>query len=1003
MSCAEASATGRRDAAAEGSSASRRAAASMPAVTAADAPRRSDSVPVISARELTRRFVFTDLLGEGKFGRVWRCLDRHGPTSEPLACKQILTAHLTAEQRLALHREIAVLQRLQGHPNALHSNSNSAHAVYAPWDSPRNAPHKSARASIFPHSRSDPSGSNADAAAQAAAAAASAAAAAARGVTSACSASPPAGACTDAGASRVALPARAIPRPQIAIPRAYSATEISPRACHSAAGKVTGESAAAASPRGGGNDEEESEEAIYPSLFGGAAEPEVRLADFGMACEVPPGSAIMGLAGSEPYEAPEMVEMKRYDHQADVWSLGVLLHTLLSATWPEFPDGRRELVQEDLTVRPWPSISEDAKDLIRQMLVVDPNERLDIHCVLQHPWLVKWMRRQRGRPQRGNRDAPEPLELQGQGHVKEQLQQHLPKQQQQQQQQKLTDCPTAEPPPAKLIPLSPLLPTLHGSVLECTDKETGQGLACKVMLKNALRTEADKNGLRRRLEIMKQAGTHLNVVSLVGVFEDTCAIYVVMERCLGGDLLEYISKMGAIPEPQAAIMFRQLASAVAFCHDYGILHRNLKPENVFLTYGTADDLNYASPALSSCSSFSSSSSFSIFSPSLSAFSTPQSSPARHASASSSPSPSFNPPSPAPFSRSTAASPAPSPVGSSPSLPLPSPSPSAAPSASRFQNPVFESNSEPPDSSASPGSASASASFSASAAAATATEPAEAVAADDVPDAALPSSTPAFFAFNFQGPFVRLNDFTLATRRRRGSYVSGAVGSLPYKSPEMILKGRSNEKADIWSLGVILYSMLSARWPFYSPKKAALERKILNGHVDFSGDPWPSISDDAKDLVRRMLAVNPNERPSATELLKHPWVLKFLLAESQGGSSGADAGAAGTGVGGSGGVAVAQQVKNGKLSGREVTEEGLGVPQDVPSTCSRFSFSDSLMVRVRSKVTDLSLLLPRRSCTVFPPSPIPSTPLPTLLDRLKAPPLKSLQLLGPSHPSEKLSA
>ncbi|CAI7789640.1 unnamed protein product, partial [Closterium sp. NIES-54] len=119
MGFAESSATGRRDAAAEGSSASRRAAASMPAVTVAEGARRSDSVPVISAHELTRRFVFTDLLGEGKFGRVWRCLDRHGPTSEPLACKQILTAHLTAEQRLALHREIAVLRRLQGHPNVL--------------------------------------------------------------------------------------------------------------------------------------------------------------------------------------------------------------------------------------------------------------------------------------------------------------------------------------------------------------------------------------------------------------------------------------------------------------------------------------------------------------------------------------------------------------------------------------------------------------------------------------------------------------------------------------------------------------------------------------------------------------------------------------------------------------------------------------------------------------------------------------------------------------------
>ncbi|CAI5462697.1 unnamed protein product [Closterium sp. Yama58-4] len=679
MSCAEPSVT--RRAPAQGSSSSRRAAAPTPAaavadavaVAAADAPRRSDSVPVISAHELTRRFVFTDLLGEGKFGRVWRCLDRHGPTSEPLACKQILTAHLTAEQRLALHREIATLRRLQGHPNvlrlhaicdgdggaleglgsetksrgsgssgsgwedvsvairelvawpgvylitelctggdlfdlidqfehgvdeltaagifvqiaravewchlhdivhrdikpenvlitgqapssspaskrasdrrsifakngicgpsssysscspicnpvstfcpsfcptslpakaapapplltrpatsscasiptsssfqdlallspsspscspsssspssstsssvsshscssspyhafaassplpsplpspvasshpsaakALHSNSNSVPPVSAPWDSPRNALQKSARASIFPHSRSDPSGSNADAA--------SGTADAASPVTVAAAA--PAATAPPAHALRPA-----IPRPQVAIPRAYSAAEISPRACHSAAGKVIGESAAAASPHGGGNKGEESEEAIYPSLFGGSAEPEVRLADFGMACEVPPGSAIIGLAGSEPYEAPEMVEMKKYDHQADVWSLGVLLHTLLSATWPEFPDGKRELVQEDLTVTPWLSISEDAKDLIRQMLVVDPNKRLDIHCVLQHPWVVKWMRRrQRGRAQRGNQEAPEPLELQREGHVKEQL---LQQQQQQQQQ-----------------------------------------------------------------------------------------------------------------------------------------------------------------------------------------------------------------------------------------------------------------------------------------------------------------------------------------------------------------------------------------------------------------------------------------------------------------------------------------------------------------------------------------------------------------------------------------
>ncbi|CAI5521766.1 unnamed protein product [Closterium sp. Naga37s-1] len=115
---------------------------------------------------------------------------------------------------------------------------------------------------------------------------------------------------------------------------------------------------------------------------------EARLADFGLAMEIPRGFSLRGAVGSAPYEAPEVLAGDLYSFGADIWSLGVLLYATISAKWPSFPGNVRKFLPEvDFSVAPWPSVSVEAKDLIRRMLTLDASQRLDIDGVLAHPWL----------------------------------------------------------------------------------------------------------------------------------------------------------------------------------------------------------------------------------------------------------------------------------------------------------------------------------------------------------------------------------------------------------------------------------------------------------------------------------------------------------------------------------------------------------------------------------------------------------------------------------------
>ena len=120
--------------------------------------------------------------------------------------------------------------------------------------------------------------------------------------------------------------------------------------------------------------------------------------------------------------------------------------------------------------------------------------------------------------------------------------------------------------------------------------------------------------------------------------------------------------------------------------------------------------------------------------------------------------------------------------------------------------------------------------------------------------------------------IKLIDFGLSkVFNENNKIMKGSVGTLYYMAPEVIY-GKYDEKCDVWSCGVILYMLLCGLPPFFSLNEKEVKKKILNFEYSFNYKPFENISDDAKNLIKKIF-VMPEERPSISELLNSDWIKK----------------------------------------------------------------------------------------------------------------------------------
>ncbi|CAI5519381.1 unnamed protein product [Closterium sp. Naga37s-1] len=105
----------------------------------------------------------------------------------------------------------------------------------------------------------------------------------------------------------------------------------------------------------------------------------------------------------------------------------------------------------------------------------------------------------------------------------------------------------------------------------------------------------------------------------------------------------------------------------------------------------------------------------------------------------------------------------------------------------------------------------------------------------------------------------------------GAEARGRVGSSYYMAPEVVRGGRYGLPADVWSLGVILYIMLSGFVPFWGATSLQTFDAICSGRLDLSSPVCLALSPAAKALLRAMLSLDPAARPTAHQVLSHPWL------------------------------------------------------------------------------------------------------------------------------------
>ena len=122
-------------------------------------------------------------------------------------------------------------------------------------------------------------------------------------------------------------------------------------------------------------------------------------------------------------------------------------------------------------------------------------------------------------------------------------------------------------------------------------------------------------------------------------------------------------------------------------------------------------------------------------------------------------------------------------------------------------------------------------------------------------------------------YIKLIDFGTSITIK-GKNLTQELGTIYYIAPEVFMNNY-NEKADIWSCGIILYTMLCGHPPFCGNKENVIKSKILHSKLVFPTKEFKSVSQQAIEYIKHLLSYDPEDRPSAEEALNNEWLISMI--------------------------------------------------------------------------------------------------------------------------------
>ena len=123
--------------------------------------------------------------------------------------------------------------------------------------------------------------------------------------------------------------------------------------------------------------------------------------------------------------------------------------------------------------------------------------------------------------------------------------------------------------------------------------------------------------------------------------------------------------------------------------------------------------------------------------------------------------------------------------------------------------------------------------------------------------------------------IKIMDFGLSKIVSPNEKMVEGYGTLSYVAPEVLLRTPYNKEVDIWSMGVILFYMLSGKLPFRGTKEQEVAEKIVYDQLEFDEDDWETRSQKVQDLITCCLQKKAEDRIKINQFMSHPWFKKNM--------------------------------------------------------------------------------------------------------------------------------